>query len=159
MKEQYWNILSKTTDWIKFADTKAVVILTVYGIIITIIYSNAAEVYNFLSQTWIFIILSSISTIFGAISIGYSFSAINPKIKNDNPNSLIYFGHIQEKYYNDLSDALKENENIEIQISEQIYSNSKIAWKKYRNVSISIKFFVASIALVLIELVLYFLTR
>lgn len=165
MKEQYWNILNKTTDWIKFSDTKAVVVLTVYGILITVVYSNSNEVFNFISESWVFIFLTAFAGILSILSIGYCFKAINPRLKNENPNSLIYFGHIQEKFSNaedyqlELSKILNKKDEFEKHLSEQIHTNSKIAWAKFKNISISIRFFAAFLGVLIIELTIYFLTR
>jgi 1,4-dihydroxy-2-naphthoate octaprenyltransferase len=165
MNEQYWNILNKTTDWTKFSDTKAVVILTVYGILITVVYSNSSAVYTFISESWFFILLTAIAGILGIFYFGYCFKAIDPRLKNDNPNSLIYFGHIQEKYSNsqeyqqDLSKALNEKDGFEKHLSEQIHTNSKIAWAKFKNISISIRFFAAFLGVLILELILHFLSR
>ncbi len=165
MKEQYWNILSKTTDWIKFSDTKAVIVLTVYGILITVVYSNSIAVYEFISESWFFILLTVSAVLLSVLSIGYCFKAINPRLKNDNPNSLIYFGHIQEKfsnsqdYHEELSKALNAKDEFEKHLSEQIHTNSKIAWSKFKYISIAIRFFVATLGVLILELITYFLTR
>ncbi|WP_306641044.1 Pycsar system effector family protein [Sanyastnella coralliicola] len=165
MEEQYWNILSKTTDWIKFSDTKAVVVLTVYGILITVVYSNSLAVYEFISESWFFILLTVPAVLLSVLSIVYCFKAINPRLKNDNPNSLIYFGHIQEKfsnskdYHEELSKALNATNKFEQHLSEQIHTNSKIAWSKFKNISIAIRLFVATLGVLILELITYFLTR
>ena len=161
-KEEYWKILNKITDWIKFSDTKAVVVLTVYGIIITIIYSNSKDVYDYLSNSSFSIILSIIIGVLSFLSVLFSFLAINPRLKNPNANSIIYFGHIQEKY-NNPSDYYLQSQQIltdeneyEKQISEQVFVNSKIAWKKFKNVSYSIRCFFFSILTLIIILIEYF---
>src|SRR5690606_33311129 len=136
MKEQYWNILNKTTDWIKFSDTKAVVVLTVYGILITVVYSNSIEVFNFISESWFFIFMTAIAGVLSILSIGFCFKALNPRLNNDDPNSLVYFGHIQEKfsdaqdYQVELSKTLDTKDEFEKHLAEQIHTNSKIAWAK-----------------------------
>jgi len=45
MKEELWKILLKNIEWIKFSDTKAVFLLTIYGVLLTIVYSNSGKVY------------------------------------------------------------------------------------------------------------------
>ena len=49
--EKYWNILQQINDWVKYSETKASIILTVHGIIITVIYTNAGSVYEALSNS------------------------------------------------------------------------------------------------------------
>lgn len=163
-KEEYWKILNKTTAWIKFSDTKAIVVLTVYGIIITIIYSNSKDVYEYLSNSTFSIILSIIVVILSILSLLFSFLAINPRLKNSNANSIIFFGHIQEKYKNhsdyylQSQQILSDENEYEKQIAEQVYTNSKIAWKKFKNVSYSIRCFFLSIIILIAILTEYFLS-
>ena len=163
-KEEYWKILNKTTDWIKFSDTKAIVVLTVYGIIITIIYSNSKVVYEYLSNSTFSVILSIIVAILSFLSVLFSFLAINPRLKNTNADSIIFFGHIQEKnkdyseYYLNSQQILSDENEYRKQIAEQVYVNSKIAWKKFKNVSYSIRCFFFSIVILIVILTEYFLS-
>lgn len=162
-KEEYWKILNKTTDWIKFSDTKAIVVLTVYGIIITIIYSNSKEVYEYISNSTFSIILSIVVVILSLLSVLFSFLAINPRLKNTNADSIIFFGHIQEKnktysdYFLNSQQILSDENEYQKQIAEQVFINSKIAWKKFKNVSYSIRCFFFSIITLIIILTEYFL--
>jgi predicted PurR-regulated permease PerM len=161
-KEEYWKILNKTTDWIKHSDTKAVVVLTVYGIIITIIYSNSKEILEHLNNSSFSVVLTLLAAILGLISVLFSFLTINPRLKNPNSNSIIYFGHIQEKHktFNDFYEhsqgVLSDENKYEKQLAEQVYVNSKIAWRKFKNVTYSIRLFFVSISILLVILITYF---
>ena len=163
-REEYWKILNKTTDWIKFSDTKAVLIITVYGIIITIIYSNSKEVFDHLSNSVFSSVFAFLAVIFSFLSVLFSFLAINPKLKNQNPNSIIYFGHVQEKYksyieyYEQSQQILMDENEYDKQIAEQIFINSKIAWKKFKNVSYSIRCFFFAIIILILMLAEYLFT-
>ncbi len=159
--EEYWKVLSNTNEWIKYSDTKATILLTLYGVLLTIIYTNAEETLNALTKSnWIlvFSILSGISSI---VSVVFSFLCINPRLKNENPNSIIYFGHIQSKFnnasdYRNLANEIINDDSKYIEeISEQVFTNSNIAWKKFSNVSWSIRFFFASIIFVAFSIVIY----
>ncbi len=51
--QEYWNILGNINDWIKYSDTKATILLTLYGVIITIVYTNANDtLIGFNSSNW-----------------------------------------------------------------------------------------------------------
>lgn len=163
MKEELWNILNKTIDWVKYSDTKAVFILTFYGVIFTILYTNASDVYEFVQKDCVTITLTILTVISALVSTYCSFIAINPRLKNNNPTSIIYFGHICKKFnsYDEYKKDFKikfnnENEYIN-QLSEQIYINSQIAWKKFENVTYSIRFLFSSVILMLINIIIYFL--
>lgn len=163
-QEEYWKILSNTNDWIKFSDTKAVVVLTVYGILVTTIYANANDVYNYLSNSFFSIFIASIAIILSVLSILFSFLSINPRLKNSNPSSIIYFGHIQKnaknslEYYQNSQDILSDESEYEKQVSEQVFVNSKIAWKKFKNVTYSIRLFFFSILSIFVLIINYFIS-
>lgn len=159
--ENYWNTYQMVNDWTKFSDTKAGILVTVYGVILTIIYSNATEVYNGISSSCIVLILSSICIILSIISIFFAFQCLNPRLKNNNPKSVLYFGHIaKNKNYNDYfqhsEDVFSDENKTSEQLAEQVYVNSTIAWKKFSNVSLSIRFFFASILVLIIILIINF---
>lgn len=162
--EKYWNVLQYNVEWLKFSETKASVLLTVYGIIITIIYTNSADVFTAVENNSFIGIMSVIVSILSVISIYFAFKCINPRLKNLNPSSIIYFGHIKEKY-NSFEDYFRETEMIlenesdfSKQIAEQIHVNSQIAWKKFFNVTWSIRFFILSIIILLVTILKYLIS-
>ncbi len=165
MTQDLWNILTKTTDWIKYSDNKAVFLLTVHGVVLTIIYTNAGSVYDFSTTNWLTLTLTILIAFASLLSIIYSFLVVNPNLKNSNPNSLIYFGHIQEKFknYNDYFQSAKiilsDKEKLHEQLSEQIHINSIIAWKKFAFFAKSIRFFFVTIILFTITLLYYFISK
>ena len=165
MTQELWNILTKTTDWVKYSDTKAVLLLTVHGVLLTIIYTNAGNVYDYSFENWFTILLTVLIAGTTLTSIVYSFLVINPRLKNNNPTSLIYFGHIQEKfknyssYYQALKDTFNDNDKLNEQLSEQIHINSIVAWKKFSMFTLSMRYFFASLILLSINLVYYFFSR
>lgn len=158
--EKLWSILTSTNEWIRFSDTKAGVLLTVYGVILTIVYSNADNVYTAILNNEVLVYLTIVLVLLALVSMIFSFMTLNPKLKNDNPTSTIYFGHIKEKYvdyldyYNDIDNKL-ESDEFDKQIAEQIYVNSKIAWSKFKYVSWAIRLFSISVMLLLVCLVMY----
>lgn len=159
--QEYWNILGNINDWIKYSDTKATILLTLYGVIITIIYSNSTDVLSGITNSNWTLTFSIIVVIFSLLSIVFAFLCINPQLKNENPNSIIYFGHIQKKFQNAndyLSSSLEiiENENsYQKELAEQIHTNSRIAWKKFSNVTWSLRFFFGTLIFMLFSVLIY----
>ncbi|MCG8860079.1 Pycsar system effector family protein [Tenacibaculum finnmarkense] len=162
--QEYWNILGNINDWIKYSDTKATILLTLYGVIITIVYSNSSDVLDGLNSSNWTMFFSIISIVFTIISIIFSFLCINPKLNNENPTSIIYFGHIQKKFDNPSDylvhskNILSNEENYITELTEQIHSNSKIAWSKFSNITIGIRFFVASLGSLILSILFYLTT-
>ncbi|MDP3314141.1 Pycsar system effector family protein [Lutibacter sp.] len=159
--QEYWNILGNINDWIKYSDTKATILLTLYGVLITIIYSNSTDVLIGLNKSNWILGFSIISMIFSLISIIFSFLCINPRLKNENPNSIIYFGHIKEKFKNSdeysihSSNILSSDESYLKELTEQIHTNSSIAWKKFSNVTWSIRFFFGVLICLIFSILIY----
>lgn len=163
--EKYWNILQQINDWVKYSETKASIILTVHGIIITVIYSNAENVYNALNNSQTLFYFTLAFALLCILSIFFAFKCVNPRLKNKNPKSIIYFGHIAKKFtdfqdYYSVSKPIISNQNeFEKQISEQIHVNSSIAWKKFVNVTWSLRFFIASTTLLILSVLYYLLSN
>lgn len=155
-----WNILMKNIDWIKFSDTKATVVLTVYGIIITLVYTNSSDVLNSIQGSNILPVLTILAGFLSTISIIFSFICLSPKLSNNNPSSVIYFGHIQkfksyQKYLEEYHKVLDMPKDYEEQIAEQVYTTSKIAWRKFYNVSWAIRLLIFTILTLLSEVLIY----
>ncbi|MCR6641726.1 MAG: DUF5706 domain-containing protein [Sporocytophaga sp.] len=161
IKDDYWRILESTNEWIRFSDQKAGILLTVYGVIVTVIYSNSDTVYLALSKSYYQIFLTIVTVLLSGISITYAFLCLNPSLKNSNPKSIIYFGHVQAhnkscNEYIQNSKAILEDDTLLIeQEAEQVYINSTIAWKKFRFVSLAIRFYFLSIFTLLLSLFMY----
>ncbi len=152
-KDALWKVLERNSDWIKFSDVKAGVIITVYGIIISIIYSNATDVYVALKNNWLPILLFISAGCCTTVSIIFAFKCINPRLKNNKSDSNLYFGSIAKNYskFEDYRASLK-NVNYKEDLEEQVYTTSKIANDKFINVTWCIRFFTISIGILLVNI-------
>ncbi len=156
--EKRKNILDYNVEWLKFAETKATLLITVLGLILTIIYSNSNDVYNGIMQSKIQIVFSALSGLFFVLALLFCFLTINPSLKNIISDSVIYFGTIVNyKTFKEFDDKLNNltDEEYKKMLSEQIYVNSKISWKKYTNVGWAIRFFSIMILFMFIQVLIY----
>lgn len=158
--DKYWSILTLTIDFVKYSEAKAGILITIYGIILTLIYTNANQVYEAISTNEILLLISVLNVIIALVSLFFAIKCVSPQLKNNNPNSIIYFGHIQEKFdnyedYFKFSKEVIDNDKFDEYIAEQIYINSKVAWKKFKDVTWSIRTFSLNIALLVISLLIY----
>ena len=157
----YWSTLLKNIEWIKFSETKAVFLVTVYSVILTIIYANAKDVYNVIAQSNWLLFCSIVSALASLLSIFFCFRTLSPVLKNQNPDSIIYFGHIQEKfnssadYFSRSSLILNDETQTTEQAAEQVFATSKIAWRKFSSVSWAIRLFLTSIGFLTLQISLY----
>ncbi|MBK8052177.1 MAG: hypothetical protein IPK35_02550 [Saprospiraceae bacterium] len=156
--ENQKDILQYNIDWLKFAETKATIIVTVQGVILTIIYTNANDLYDALATSSFQFGLTIISALLFLLTLIFSFLAINPNLTNHNKKSVIYFGTI--KNYSNNSEyhkTIKElnEEELNEMFSEQIYINSHIAWNKFVKVGWAIRFFSSMILVLFVQILTY----
>lgn len=157
--DDQWTILSSNHEWIRFSDTKAIVMITAYGVIGAIVYTNAPACYAGITVTWSTLLFSVLAIILGSVSAFFSFYCLNPILKNPNPHSLVYFGHIQAHFkdYKEYHAKMKSSteDHLYEAVSEQIYYTSVIAWKKFKRFALSLRFFAAAMLSSSIAVVLY----
>lgn len=160
--EDYWKIMQQNVDWIKFSDQKAGLLLSVYGIISTLLYTNSHDVYAAFKTDKYLLYLGVLSIALAAISIYFCFRTINPWLRNSNPQSIVFFGHISaHKSYKDYlahsKAILNKQDDYECHLAEQIYINAGICKRKFENVAYGIRFFIAFIGTLLFAVLTYLL--
>jgi len=162
--ERYWQILQFNIEWLRFSETKATLVLTVYGILLTIIYTNSTSVFTSIQESGAIFYMVLIYSATIVASIVFAFLCISPRLKNTNNNSnksIIYFGVISSKFpdksaYKTLAKSvLNDEEDFGDHIIDQIYTISKIASKKYYHVTWAMRLFIASLIWLILILVIY----
>ncbi len=159
--ENLWRTFQTINEWIRFSDTKASLIISIYGIGITIIYSNSNDIFSALSKSTCLLVFIWICVGLCIIALLFAFLSLNPRIDNKNPSSIIYFGHIatnpSANAYKLKSESIFDNDDLVFdQLSEQVHTNSQIAWKKFKFVTYSLRIFFVNIVFILITLLIYF---
>jgi hypothetical protein len=151
MQDTMWKTYESINGWIKFSDTKAAAILAANGAILAIIFSKSIDNVDFILDNQFILISLSLGFLFGLISIIFALLCLRPTLCIGEPNSLIYFGHIAKKYDScnrykiDVAATFRDESGSIDQITSQVWANSKIAWKKYVNVTWAILFFIGVI--------------
>jgi hypothetical protein len=145
--ENLWKTFEAINEFIRFADTKAVAILAIDGVIAGFYFSNIETIQTLLQQRPIVLVLLLMSIGFVLISSGFSTYCIVPRLKMNKSNCLIFFCDIANYPTADAYKKAIENEmsdkEIEKHLTDQIWANSKIANKKYYAVTVSVIVFVA----------------
>ncbi|TFF37707.1 Pycsar system effector family protein [Mucilaginibacter psychrotolerans] len=160
--DRYWQILQLNIEWLRFSETKATLVLTVYGVIFTMAYANASSVFTSLSGSGWLLFLVFFYGALSLTSIVFAFLCVNPALKNKNSKSIIYFGHIKKDvseatYKRRAHSVIDDEEKFTDEITEQIHVISKIAWKKYRSVGWALRFFIGSLIILIVSVFLYLL--
>lgn len=150
--EFYWHSLNKTHDHIKFSDAKAALLLSFYGIILSLFFTQSSNLISMaLEGSNIKITLLVLSGLFSLCSIYFAFNVINPRLKNPTSRSIIYFGDIHrkfesaEEYYEFGQRRFEDPDEVFRDLSDQVYVNSTIAYKKFFYVAWALRFFVAGL--------------
>lgn len=151
LPEILWKTYDDISGWVRFSDTKAAAILASNVAILVIVFSKSIDGANFLLDHKMLLLFLAMGFLFGLASIYYAMCCLNPMFDPGEPKSLIYFAHIARKYNNydkyniDVTKAFKNESEISSQIAYQVWTNSKIALKKYNSISWSIRFFIGLI--------------
>ncbi len=158
--ENYWRILEANLEWIRYSDAKATGILTIYGVIITVAFTKMIDILEVISGSWILIALTTLSGLASLVAIYFGFRSISPRLVNHDYKSIIFFGSIQahspdiETFRAYSHEVLDSPAGLDNDLAAQIYINARIASLKFRNVSSSINYFIASFLILLSEMVL-----
>lgn len=161
--ENYWRILEANLEWIRYSDAKATGILTIYGIIITVAFTKIIDILEVISGSWMLITMTTASGISSLLAIYYGFRSISPRLLTQYDKSIIFFGSIVEnsndvQTFRDFSHRLLDSPaGLDNALAAQIFINARIASVKFRNVSSSIRYFVASFLILLGEMVVILL--
>jgi hypothetical protein len=79
--EFYWYSLNKIMDHIRFSDTKATLFLSVYGIFISVVFTQESDVWSHLVQgSGTKMVLMLLAAVFSTLSIYFSFNTVNPRL-------------------------------------------------------------------------------
>lgn len=132
------NILQQQLDsignWIRSADTKASIILALNGVVFAHLLSLSNRILG-VGDGCAYSIGVLLVTVPFIMSLFFAFRAILPKIKVESDHALWFFGSIASTKKSDFIENLANatNDQIEANLIEQIYINSKIATEKHIN--------------------------
>ena len=138
--EEAWKALQQTHDLIKVADTKAAAIVTGSGVLGGVLV-KALPAQGTWSAAWPHVVLMLSSIALLSVSILFALRVFVPRLRNDRPQSLLYFGTIARRYPEPTEfipayrEMLSDGPELEAAIAEQVWTTSHIARHKFRNVT------------------------
>ncbi|MCB8980146.1 MAG: hypothetical protein H6657_22270 [Ardenticatenaceae bacterium] len=152
--EVMWRTYSSINDWIQSSNTKAEIVLGIHGIMITVfLTSNLFELQKYLLAHKVILGFVILMVATSAISIAYAFFCITPRLEVGAPQSLIYFSHISKNYSHAPSyeravrDNLSDQNQLLREISSQVWANAVVADRKFKYISLSIRFLAINVIL------------
>jgi hypothetical protein len=160
--DDLWNIFSNINDWVRFADTKAAAVIAGQGAIFALAIPRLLANRTTITHHFWLMVLLGVSLILAALTLLYALKCIIPRLKVGEAKSLIFFGHIAQafddaKTYRQFVDRqLLEPDGLRDHLAHQIWSNSIVAWAKYKDSTWALRFFAIGLVLNIIELVIVF---
>lgn len=161
--ENYWRIFDVNLAWIRQSDTKAYTVFTIYGISVSVVFSNVGTIRNLLDGNTLVTILAMIYLITSLIAIFFGFRCIQPALKLKFPSSVVFFGSISrtfespESYHTKSQEIVSDPEKMKIELCNQIYINSIIARGKFDDITKSISAFLLSLIVLILIVMNYIL--
>ncbi|TLP80323.1 ABC transporter ATP-binding protein [Maribacter sp. ACAM166] len=163
--DHYWGSINYVFGLIKASEIKAGLILSFYGILLNIIYSNVVSVLQKDDNNWLLYALLISWVICTIISVYYSIRCFIPKIEEKYDRNILFFGDIISKFgtirefsqtfYNI---SLTEEELFD-HLGQQIFINSKISAYKFKCVNHAIRFLAIGLAILLLAIICYLITE
>ncbi len=163
--DNYWRILQNTIDMSRHADAKATAVLSICGILVSLGFSNTDSLFKSTINPWILGLMILLPGLTVMISVYFSFRSIHPRIIRHNTVSYLFFGSIARDfkdaghYYQALQQEMDTEHGIKDDLAQQIFINAQLANQKFRDVMLSIRYFAITIALLLLEFIVYLLTH
>ncbi|GAB2734587.1 hypothetical protein GCM10027174_04300 [Salinifilum aidingensis] len=143
--EDSWKALLHTYELIRFADTKAAVLLAASGTLGGILLHGIPDLTGAADSAQIALRCASLG--FVVCSTLLTLCALAPRLRRRQQHSLLYFGTIADRYpratgFTTAHERLfQRDDDLREALAEQLWVNSHIARRKFRTVSFAIWLF------------------
>lgn len=161
--EQHWHIMKLVHQMIHFSEVKAGMVITLFSVLLTVLFSAQEVIKEYMNSSTIFLILICCFGVLVSVSFFFSVRAFFPRFFDKNPRSVIYYGDISKQYetYTDYSKHLSrtcdELGDLEVQVAEQIHTLSGIADSKFNNVKLAVRYLVLALCVLLVSVIVFFI--
>jgi Family of unknown function (DUF5706) len=131
-----WKTLERVNEWIRFADSKAVALLTGNGVLGGFVIRAMPRWSQVGTHPWRYWFLAT-SLGFVMAAILSNLRVLTPKLKAGEPRSLLYFDHVGKRYRDPTNfnhafrELLNDEPRLIDQIADQVWANSRVARKKF----------------------------
>lgn len=136
MTSDTWKILEHTNEWLRFADTKAAGALAASGVIGGLATNALLDDTTHLPPAAVWFVISGLVGLL--VAAGLAVSVLVPRLNVGEPTSLIYYGHVAQKYkknadahHLDLQALLSDDAALTKELANQIWANATVARRKY----------------------------
>ncbi|TPV32750.1 ABC transporter ATP-binding protein [Paucihalobacter ruber] len=160
--DHYWGSINYVASLIKASEIKAGLILSFYGILLNFIYQGITLLLEQFPNNVLIYILLVLWFGFIVVSIYFSIRCFIPRFEAKFDKNIFFFRDVITKFgdVDEFSKTFfeisKDEDRLFHQLGHQIYIVSKIANVKFRYVHLSLRFLAASLVVLLIASIYYF---
>jgi len=159
-RDDLWQIYGLVNDWGRAADSKAAILIAGLGVIATVALAKVVPNRCLVLQNGLLLATTALGVASGIVSLFFALKCLNPTLNVGEPNSLIFFAHIAQRfraandYREEIQICLSSEDVLYGQIADQVWANSRVAWSKYMAVAWAIRFFAATLVFAILAIVL-----
>ncbi len=161
--DHYWFSINYVASLIKASELKAGLILSFYGILLNFIYQGVSLLLRQFPHNVIIFILIGLWFCCIVVSIYFSIRCFIPRFEAKFGKNILFFrdvitkfGSIDE-YSKTFFEISKDEDLLFHQLGHQIFIISKIANVKFKYVQMSLRFLAASLVVLLVTSIYYFI--
>lgn len=157
--DHYWGSINYVFELIKSSEIKAGLILSFYGILLSLIYKRIEMILIDFSNSTFLYILIGLWFATTLISIYYSFRCFMPRTETKYKKNVFFFGDVITKFGNvdefakTFYEISLDKDQLFDQLGQQIFIISKIAAVKFKNVNKSLQFLGFGMLLILVSMI------
>lgn len=161
----YWSGIGYINGLNRSSEIKAGLIISFYGLLLGVVFEVATGVESSLELNLLLSSILLVFVFFVARSIYFSFKCFMPQIETKFSPNMFFFHDAVTKYgqskdyAKQLMELMDDETQLYEQLGEQIYVNSLIASKKFRDVNKSVKNLVFSFIPLLVSVVMIIVQR
>lgn len=150
--DDLWVVHTAVNEWVRFADTKAGAVLGAQGVIFALAIPSLVEHRAWILAEPLVCTLVIVAAACALLSVAWSLKCVIPRLRVGEAKSLIFFGHIAQAFdnpeaYHEMFERYRNDEKgISGHIAHQVWSNSVVAWKKYKDSTWALRFFAVGIS-------------
>lgn len=162
----YWHVYDAIAGWVRFSDAKAGGVIAANALLWSVMvnsagmgtaYSNSGEISLLGGVGLLFALLS-------AVSVGLALASVLPTLRVGESRSYVYFAHIARRVSGGMTSEecmhardswvqeflVLDSASKASQIGQQVWANARVAWKKYKLVSWSVRLLISALVTAII---------
>ena len=159
INDRLWQLYCSINEWVRYADAKAGIALGAHAAVFTIAIPQIVGTKSYFLERPAVIAVVITALLFAALSVFFGIRCVLPRLKIGEARSLIFFAHIAEGYSDSgafrdhAHQHYKDEDGFSRQVLDQIWANSRVAWRKHKDSTYCFHWLIAEFVLAVIGFV------